>query len=253
MNEEVFQSTDGMNVLFVHSSLDDMGLTPFAFRTYCHLARRANKSNKAWPGMTSMSNICGFSDSTAKRSIKELEERGMLVVERSNGGLSTNKYHLTPASDWTPPGSHRTRFPQNPVPTEPTPGSHRPTKVIQEGDPLENTSPGLESDPSSKPFLPKTIAETWNTTCPSLPKVVEITAKRFKSINARCNGSIEELERVCQIIEASDFLTGRLVGTVPNWMNFDWITNATNYAKVCEGRYTNKDKVDRSTSQDNRF
>jgi hypothetical protein len=242
-----------MNILFVHSSLDDMGLTPYAFRVYCHLARRANKNNKAWPGMASMSKVCGFSDSTAKRSIKELESRGMLTIERTNGGLQTNKYYLTEASKWTPPGSVGTRSSQDPVPKEPTPGSHRPTKVIQQGNPVEDTSPGLESDPSKIPFIPKTIAETWNTICVSLPKVVEVTAKRFKAINARCDGEIEVLADVCRKIEASDFLTGRTSGTTPNWMSFDWITNATNYAKVIEGRYTNRDRVDRTTSQDDKF
>ena len=37
------RGTNISNIIFVHSLLDDFGLTPPQFRVYCHLARRAGK------------------------------------------------------------------------------------------------------------------------------------------------------------------------------------------------------------------
>ncbi len=39
-------------LVFIHSKLDDAGLSPGTFRVYCHLARRAN-GDVAWPSETS--------------------------------------------------------------------------------------------------------------------------------------------------------------------------------------------------------
>ena len=45
---ELHQDTSEMNVIFVHSRLDDYGLPAPSFRVYCHLARRAGRGS-AWP------------------------------------------------------------------------------------------------------------------------------------------------------------------------------------------------------------
>lgn len=197
-----------------------------------------------------------------RSAIKELVEMGYCrkTENRDNGGEFdgfTWQWTYEPGN-FTEDGKPSADGERQPVAGKPLTAT-RPLQRKQEQTQQEEriqepaASPGLDSDPSSKPFLPTTIASTWNDICVSLPKVAEITSKRFKSINARCGGSIETLEDVCRMIEASDFLTGRLSGSAPNWMNFDWITNATNYTKVIEGRYVNKGRVDRKTTQDDRF
>lgn len=94
----IIQETDEINVIFIHRSLDDLGLTANQFRLYAHLARRANNTGKAWPGIDSMSEVCRMHKETVISSINELESRGMLIVEKIKG--KKNVYRLTSPSKW---------------------------------------------------------------------------------------------------------------------------------------------------------
>ncbi len=87
---------------FIHSELDDAKLTPYAFRIYCHLARRANLQGKAWPGAISMSKVTLISERQVRYAIAELETRGMITVVRSTGGRASNHYYLNSKKNWTP-------------------------------------------------------------------------------------------------------------------------------------------------------
>lgn len=126
---QIIQDHRDYNVVFIHSSLDDAGLSPYAFRIYCHIARRANRSNSAWPGLGSIARVCGLSESTARRALKELEDREMLIVQRCMGGNSTNIYSLTSEKHWKPLSV------RHPCPTDTTPLSVGHPKVINEGNP----------------------------------------------------------------------------------------------------------------------
>jgi hypothetical protein len=92
------QNLSEVNVLFVHSKLDDFGLTPPEFRIYCHLVRRA-KDGVAWPGIRSMAEICRLHKETVILSIASLEAMKLLQVERTPGLVT--KYRLTQPSLWT--------------------------------------------------------------------------------------------------------------------------------------------------------
>ena len=133
---QILQDQNEFNVIFVHSKLDDASLTPYAFRVYCHIARRANRARSAWPGLGSIAKICEISESTARRAIQELEDLDMLIVQRCAGGNYTNLYTLTSADQWkvkkqdTPVSQT-----PHPCPTETTPLSVGHPKVIQEGNP----------------------------------------------------------------------------------------------------------------------
>src|SRR5438270_10154475 len=83
-----------INVLFIHSAVDDMDLTPYAFRVLCHLKRRTNQSGKAFPGMRSIAKKCGMSIGMVHRSVVDLQKRGMLAVENRGENVS-NLYMLT--------------------------------------------------------------------------------------------------------------------------------------------------------------
>ena len=100
--------------VFIHSELDDLGLTPNAFRVYCHLARRAG-TGVAWPSYQSIGSVC-FGPSTpsadyarrlAIEAVKELVTFGLIAKEirtQDNDGHTTgnktNVYYLTPQSQW---------------------------------------------------------------------------------------------------------------------------------------------------------
>lgn len=87
---------------FIHSELDDAGLSVHAFRIYCHLARRANLNGKAWPGAMSMARVTTMSERQVRYAIAELEARGMITVIRSGGGRASNHYYLNSKKVWTP-------------------------------------------------------------------------------------------------------------------------------------------------------
>jgi DNA-binding MarR family transcriptional regulator len=134
--KKVFQDQSEMNVIFVHSSLDDAGLSVYAFRVYCHIARRANRTGSAFPGIQSIGTVCGISESQVRRAIKELEDRHFMEVRRTTGGTKSNVYFLTPPSSWNPCLTD-TPVSQEPDPclTDTPPLSDRHPKVIHEGNP----------------------------------------------------------------------------------------------------------------------
>ncbi len=106
--------------IFIHSSIDDFGLTPNAFRVYAHLVRRAGRNSAAWPSYKAIGETC-FSEIYRRRgvepnlgtlrrmavaAINELLERGMIRKESRRDEKSShqsNHYVLTPQTDWLPP------------------------------------------------------------------------------------------------------------------------------------------------------
>lgn len=88
------------------------------------------------------------------------------------------------------------------------------------------------------------VAALWNATCVSLPKAISLNAERRKKIETRAQemadtgcDPMKVFAEVFRIIEASDFLAGR-VGK--KWKaTFDWLlTNGSNWVKVLEGNYS---------------
>lgn len=95
-------------------------------------------------------------------------------------------------------------------------------------------------DDSPAPLDYKSIVETFNSTCRSLPKVRNITEQRKKAIK-RTAKQIEEaggFPALFEKVEASDFLSGRNGG----WTGcgFDWILKPANLTKILEGNYDNR-------------
>ena len=82
---------------FIHSRIDDLGLSLAEFRVYCHLKRRTNHG-VAWPGIDSIAAVCRANRTTVIAAIRGLEIRGMLQVTRIDG--ERNLYHLTNPSLW---------------------------------------------------------------------------------------------------------------------------------------------------------
>lgn len=150
MSDRVFQETGEFNVIFIHSSLDDIGLTPQEFRILAHLARRSNTEKKAWPGIDSMAKICRMHKETVIECIRTLETYKMIVVERKPG--CGNIYRLTSPSKWdvSEMGNGRNGG------TEPVGngerqrserGNERKSREgeSREGNPIPPSSPGLAS------------------------------------------------------------------------------------------------------------
>jgi hypothetical protein len=111
MDEESLQDRRDLPV-FIHSELDDLPLSPNAFRLYCHLARRAG-SGTAWPSYQTMGDKCFSTESDNAgtrrtwtiKAMKELVAFGLVKKELRSDEIKGNKsnvYYLTPRSEWTP-------------------------------------------------------------------------------------------------------------------------------------------------------
>lgn len=89
------------------------------------------------------------------------------------------------------------------------------------------------------------IFEKFKEICTSLPVPYKLTDKRRSTIKARLKEySKEQITEVFELAEKSDFLTGKET----DWnASFDWILNPSNFVKILEGNYKNKEK--KSTSR----
>lgn len=80
------------------------------------------------------------------------------------------------------------------------------------------------------------VAELFNETCPSLPKVRDLTDQRKRAIKARIadGNTLEDFHAIFRAVSKSGFLTGKTGG----WKcGFDWILKPANWQKIKEGNY----------------
>lgn len=82
------------------------------------------------------------------------------------------------------------------------------------------------------------IADMYNETCVSFPRLKALSDSRKKAIKARLNTYTEEdFKTLFQKAEASSFLKGE---NNRNWTaTFDWLIKDSNMAKVLDGNYEN--------------
>lgn len=82
------------------------------------------------------------------------------------------------------------------------------------------------------------IADMYNETCVSFPRLTVLSDKRKQAIKARLKiYSVEQFQEMFQKAEASSFLKG---ANNRNWAaNFDWLIKDSNFAKVLDGNYDN--------------
>lgn len=83
------------------------------------------------------------------------------------------------------------------------------------------------------------IADMYNNTCVSFPRLTKLSDARRKAIKARLKKyTTDDLQRAFTLAEQSDFLKG---ANNRNWSaTFDWMLKDANLAKILDGNYTNK-------------
>lgn len=83
------------------------------------------------------------------------------------------------------------------------------------------------------------IADMYNDTCVSFPRLTTLSEARKKAIKARFNNyTLEDFKKLFTKAEASTFLKG---GNNRNWTaTFDWLIKDTNMAKVLDGNYDDR-------------
>lgn len=125
--------------------------------------------------------------------------------------------------------------------------------VIPQGDQLENlfseekkdkpsehVKTGSEEKEKSSAKKEKEIIDCFHENCSGLPKIQVLTKARKKSINARIGDyGIEKVKEVIKLAGESKFLAGN---NRNEWTaDFDWILKPTNFVKILEGNYKDKD------------
>ena len=86
-------------VVYFDIELDDMGLTPYEYRAYGRIARRASGGQRACTeSLDSMAAGCQMSRPTLVRAIRGLINRRMIERESKLGDTST--YYLTDKACW---------------------------------------------------------------------------------------------------------------------------------------------------------
>ena len=110
------------------------------------------------------------------------------------------------------------------------------TDIEKEGEPEGNKPP-----PEVKKIDYQQIADMYNDTCVSFPRLMSLSEKRKKAIKARLKQyTIEDFKTLFTKAEASNFLKG---ANERDWSaNFDWLIMDSNMAKVLSGNYDNKPK-----------
>ena len=85
------------------------------------------------------------------------------------------------------------------------------------------------------------IADMYNETCVSFPRLTALSEKRKKAIKARLKVyTLDDFQRAFEKAEASSFLKGR---NDRDWSaNFDWIIKDSNMAKILDGNYDDREK-----------
>lgn len=83
------------------------------------------------------------------------------------------------------------------------------------------------------------IADMYNDTCVSFPRLTKLSDARKKAIRARLKKyTVDDFNRLFTMAENSSFLKGQ---NKRNWSaTFDWLINDANMAKVLDGNYADK-------------
>jgi len=69
---EIIEEVPHNHFMMIPNLIDDMGLSPHAFRLYCHLKRVAGEEGKCWQGTAGLAKACGMSAGAISNAKKEL-------------------------------------------------------------------------------------------------------------------------------------------------------------------------------------
>lgn len=94
------------------------------------------------------------------------------------------------------------------------------------------------------------IADMYNNICMSFPRLIKLSESRKKAIRARLKTySAEDFRKVFEMAESSSFLKGQ---NDRNWSaTFDWMLKDSNFAKILDGNYQDKDRRAAGSKTDN--
>ncbi len=111
-----------------------------------------------------------------------------------------------------------------------------------------NSNTNINTNTNNKDIDYQLIADMYNATCVSFPRLTKLSEKRKKAIKARLRTyTVEDFKKLFELAEASSFLKGQ---NNRNWSaTFDWLVTDANMAKVLDGNYVDSSSSYRNTSR----
>ena len=208
-------------------------LTPAAKGLYAYLASFCGDKDECFPSVDLILKEMGMGKDTFYRHINALVAAGVVEKRQSegeNGKFGRTVYSLTHEVvihdfPYTPNKDTENRCAENGCTV------HRETN---------NNSININNINNNRDNIDyQQIADMYNNTCVSFPRLTKLSENRKKAIKARLKiYSVEDFQKLFEMAEGSSFLKGQ---NNRNWSaTFDWLIKDTNMAKVLDGNYTDR-------------
>lgn len=94
-----FQETPRDNFTMIPNIVDDMGLSPYAYRLYGHIRRVAGENGACWEGARTLAKACNMSVGMVSKVKKELIEARLIHIEKRNYNAGVYD-HITILNVW---------------------------------------------------------------------------------------------------------------------------------------------------------
>lgn len=212
-------------------AMKQVGLKPAAKIVLYWIADHHNgETGQCNPSINRLAMCCEMSRRSVEGHISDLQDAGLIVVHsmyRDQGGKAANSYTLCLTGDDTQNlrmGSAKSAYGGS------AKSAHDRT--------LEDTNLGNEPFVSCDP-----VFEVYNEIAARAgwPRVQAASKQREKAAAQRIKecGGFEAWKGAIERAAASNFLTGKATGTTP--ASFDWLNNRSNFTKLMEGNYDNRD------------
>lgn len=179
-----------------------------------------------------LSEATGLSIQNVRTALKHLKITGELTVNQHSkfSVITVKNYSLYQISNSQLTGDQQ--------------ATNRQLTTIEERKKERREESITDTTVSVRPSEAGRIIERWNQLERfGIKPIVKITptSKRHQNLQARIREyGIDDILKGIERIEHSDFLQGK---SKRGWViNFDWFILPTNFAKVLEGRYDNKDE-----------
>lgn len=225
--------------------LRNPNITAEAKGIYAYLAGFAGDNEECYPSISLMCEEMGISKTRLYKHMDILVQFGVVKkVQTYNGNIKGKViYKLTHTVDidnFRVPKNKETGNCTAQVPTnwDSEKSGNRKYGNPQDKD-TNNNSLKKNSSNNNNNINYQQIADMYNDTCVSYPRLTKLSDSRKKAIRARLKQySIDDFKRLFQMAEESSFLKGH---NGRNWSaTFDWLIKDANMAKVLDGNYTDR-------------
>ena len=201
---------------------------------YAYLAAFCGALDECYPSVDTITSEMGMGKDTFYRHINALVAAGVVQKKQivgKDGKFSTTVYKLT----------HEVAIQEKPCMDFPY--TDFPDTVLPDTDIKETIINNItNSNITNSKVDYQLIADMYNSICISFPRLTVLSEKRKRTIKARLNSyTVDDFKRLFEMAEKSSFLKGR---NNRDWSaTFDWLIQDGNMAKVLDGNYADKEKI----------